>query len=611
MSNEMDVNKITAEVATELAKSTAKSVFEKVKGYFIDLQNKEEIDFGYAFENYLNYSKEVQCKIKTLLYRHTPKDIYSFYECIGLRHGSKVIDTCNLNNIAKFGHKIIITGTGGIGKSVMMKHFFLNCIENMNLVPILIELRGLNDIDEKNIDLVDYIYQVMDIYKFKLDKKYFQYSLETGCYLILLDGFDEVKNSLSKKVTKLILDLCNKYPNNYYITTSRPLEEFVGWNGFTELQSMVLTKEQALSLIKKLEYDENIKNKFYEELDENLYDKYETFASNPLLLTIMLLTFENRISIPDKLNDFYEQAFTTLFHTHDATKGGYKRDILCDLGYEDFKAVFSYFCFKSFFNSEYKFSENKIFSYLAMAKEKRIISTSFNSLNYLNDLTNSVCMLIHEGLEYRFSHRSFQEYFAALYTVQLDDEQQKKFLSVWLKESTDRLTTNYLDMLYELQPARFVKNVLCPGLLELRNFYEQNGSSKERVISMLYSHVGISKTKKDKISNCYLTVNNGYFHEIVVRTCIVGEYDKIINDIESNEDKENNDNMVKLLTEKYGKTKSLITLEKLKDDDLLGELMENLRWAVKRFDYAMEFLSKYDFLSIGRKKKLSSMLDEL
>ena len=622
MSKEMDVNKITTDVITELAKSVAKSIFQKIKNYYIDLNNKEEIDFGYAFENYLNYSKEVHCKIKTLLYRHIPKDIYRFYECIGVMCGNRAIDTCNVNNIVQFGHKIIVTGTGGIGKSIMMKHFFLDCIANMHLVPILIELRGLNDTEEKNIDLVDYIYQVIDTYKFKLDKKYFQYSLETGCYLILLDGFDEVKNDLSKKVTKCILDFCGKYPDNYYIITSRPLEEFMGWKDFTEMHSMALTKEQALSLIKKLEYDENIKNKFCKELEKDLFDKYETFASNPLLLTIMLLTFENRTSIPDKLNDFYEQAFTTLFHTHDATKGGYKRDVLCDLGYEDFRAVFSYFCFKSFFNSEYKFSENKILDYLSMAKDKKIINTSFNSLNYLHDLINSVCMLIHEGLEYRFSHRSFQEYFAALYTIQLDDEQQKRFLSAWLKESTFRITSNYLDMLYELQPTRFIKNVLYLGLLELRNFYEQNDKSKVALISMLYSNIGVRKSSKDKTLVSYVTIANSYLAEIIRRTCNIGGYNKM----KLEEKKEKDDYIIKLFRDKYGvidaedididmDDEKLFDakreIEQLKEDGSLEELIKNSCWIVERLDFALDFLSNYDLSPIGRKKKFSSMLDEL
>ncbi len=430
----------------------------------------------------------------------------------------------------------------------------------------------------------------------------------------MLDGFDEVKNDLSKKVTKCILDFCDKYPDNYYIMTSRPLEEFVGWNDFTEVHSMALTKKQALSLIKKLEYDENIKNKFYEELEKDLFDKYETFASNPLLLTIMLLTFENRISIPDKLNDFYEQAFTTLFHTHDATKGGYKRDILCNLGYEDFKAVFSYFCFKSFFSSEYKFSENKILSYLSIAKEKKIINTSFNSLNYLHDLTNSVCMLIHEGLEYHFSHRSFQEYFAALYTVQLDDEQQKRFLAAWLKESTDRITTNYLGMLYELQPTRFIKNVLYPGLLELRNLYEQNGKSKVYLISMLYSKIGVRKSQEDKTIRSYVIIKNSYLSEIISRTCIIGGYNKM----KLKEERRKNDCIIKLFKDKYGvindgdiNNKDFITIEQLKEDGSLEELINNSCWIVERLDFALDFLSNYDLLSIGRKKKFSSMLDEL
>ena len=118
------------------------------------------------------------------------------------------------------------------------------------------------------------------VVRFKLERKYFDYSLETGCYVILLDGFDEVKNEISNQVTSQIFNLSEKYPDNHYILSSRPLDEFVGWNQFEELYSNPLSKEQALSLIKKIEYDQNIKEKFYKELDEYLYDKYETFASN-------------------------------------------------------------------------------------------------------------------------------------------------------------------------------------------------------------------------------------------------------------------------------------------------------------------------------------------
>lgn len=136
MVNNLDINKISAEVITDLAKSTAQTLYKKVINYITDIQKKEEIDFGYAYENYLKYAKETHEKIKTLLYRHAAKDIYSFYECVGLNRNGNVIDTSNVNNVLEIGNKIIITGTGGIGKSVMMKHFFLNVLQNTQYVPI-------------------------------------------------------------------------------------------------------------------------------------------------------------------------------------------------------------------------------------------------------------------------------------------------------------------------------------------------------------------------------------------------------------------------------------------------------------------------------------------
>ena len=133
---------------------------------------------------------------------------------------------------------------------------------------------------------------------------------------------------------------------------------------------------------------------------------------------VMLLTFQKHASIPERLNDFYDEAFVTLFNVHDATKDSYVRDIRSGLGCEDFKLVFSYICFKSYFNGEFQFSESRIRFYIQQAKEK-FDRFNFTVENFQEDLTQSVCMLVKEGGTYRFSHRSFQEYFAAWYTCKL------------------------------------------------------------------------------------------------------------------------------------------------------------------------------------------------
>ena len=273
--NNLDYNKITANVISNLATSVGKTVLEKITKRCKDTLTKGEIDFGIAFERYLTESEKSISMAKTILYGQTPHHLYSFFECVKIKNGIKRIDTLNVNNVLSIGHKIIITGTGGIGKSMLMKHCFLNAISNTQLIPVLIELRGLNEIPKDNISIEDYIYDTLCIFGFKLEKEYFKYSLETGCYLILFDGYDEVKNSLSSKVTKEIIDFSNRYPENYVVVSSRPLEEFVGWSDFTECSSLSLNKQQALSLISKLDYDEELKQKFYKQLEEELYDKYE------------------------------------------------------------------------------------------------------------------------------------------------------------------------------------------------------------------------------------------------------------------------------------------------------------------------------------------------
>lgn len=605
MNENLDVNKITAEVITDLSKSIAKQLYEKGKSYFKDLKTKDEIDFGTAFEEYLQYTSDLYSKLKTLLYKQTPQFIYNFYEPVGvLRNRKSIVDTSNVNNILEIGKRLIVTGTGGIGKSVMLKHFFLDTIKRTTYIPVFVELRSLNSLEKDNINIEKHIYTIMRNLKFNLEKKYFDYSLDMGCYVILFDGFDELKNDISDTVTNEILNLCDKYPDNYFIVSSRPLQEFIGWNQFEEVKAMRLTKKQALSMIEKLDYDAVVKEKFSQALNDELYDKYKSFASTPLLLTIMLLTFENRYSMPDKLNDFYEQAFMALFHTHDATKGGYRREKYSKLGFEDFKLVFAHFCFKSFFNSDYEFTESKAIEYIEKTRRKGIISKEFESEAYLEDLTKSVCMLVHEGLNYVFSHRSFQEYFAAVYTVQLDDIQQKEFIKKWLTEDNYRPNSNFLNMLYDLQPSRFIKNIITPALEELNEKYIENGKSEEWLLNELVSNVRFFYDDEDNKENKEIVlgafVNNHYYHEMIRRMCEINNY--------KSQSHSSDEEFKKRAINKYGLDMDIEVSELLKSEEK-ENVEKELSWIKKRFDYAIECISDYD--NNFSQKNMKDMLDEL
>lgn len=607
----MDINatEVVTKVTTTLIEDAIKGAWGKTKKWFKDLDSKDAIRYGTAYEEYLDNTYRKYGKIKTIIYRRVPKDLYSFYECIGLSYNGKTIDTCDINNILKTGKKIIITGSGGMGKSILLKHLYLNSIETTGNIPVLLELRSFNAIETKDICLEETIYQVLVQNGFTLEKEYFEYSMLEGGYIILLDGFDELNRDKAAKVSAEIKKLADKYGENYYILSSRPSEEFIGWNDFYEAQTMPLNKTQAINLINKIDFDENIKTIFCRELEETLFEKYESFAQNPLLLNIMLLTFNNHASIPDKLNDFYDQAFATLFNMHDATKDAYVRDIRTQLGCEDFKLIFAYVCFKSYFKSEYEFTETKLREHISEAKNK-FKQFKFTVDEFLEDLTLSVCMLVKDGLNYHFSHRSFQEYFAAWYTCKLTDEIQKKLLSSWLKESLSSLKDSYFTMLYNMQPEKVNKIILFPGLRKIQTLYTEKGFSIE-LLSKLFTGLSTrvyfeeEKGKKVRYKSISLNIKDNYMCSVLKLSCISNGYSfpKINTEAEEK---------VYDLIKKNSKTGKIVKPFK-EVLDFIGEadLLEALKWFEKQIEFSIFILEQEKENDISKKKRVSSILDEL
>lgn len=246
---------------TSLVTEAIRTGWDKVRKFFKDLDAKDSIRYGTAYSDYLKNTFEKNSKIKTLIYRRVPKNLYSFYESVGVRYKDKTIDTSDIQNLIKVCNKIVITGTGGIGKSILLKHLFLNTIQNTENIPILIELRKFNNIEAKEISLYNAIYQSLSDNGFQLEDEYFSYSLEEGGYIILLDGFDEVNRDRVSKISEEIKNFSGKYNKNKFIVSSRPADYFIGWNDYHEMTACNLTKEQALSLIKKIEFDEMVKKR--------------------------------------------------------------------------------------------------------------------------------------------------------------------------------------------------------------------------------------------------------------------------------------------------------------------------------------------------------------
>ena len=156
---------------------------------------------------------------------------------------------------------VIIQGLGGMGKSMLMKYLFLNEIEEKGYIPIFYELKDLNNI-ENDYELTDLFFDKLSNMGSTLDKECLDDALSSGCFLFLLDGYDEVISQKRERYYRKLEIFCDKYSNNNYIISSRPFSEFIDMQRFTILETKPFSKDQAISLVKKLKYDEETNKKF-------------------------------------------------------------------------------------------------------------------------------------------------------------------------------------------------------------------------------------------------------------------------------------------------------------------------------------------------------------
>ncbi len=610
-SNEVET-KVVSDVISTLIKDFLKFAWKKASKYFKDLDAKEEIRYRTAYEEYIAKTSKNISLVKTIIYRKEPKFIYSIYECVGVKYGGKDIDTSNVCNLLDIGNKILISGTGGTGKSVLLKHLFLNTIKETDYIPVMIELRNLNSLEIKDISLYDEMYKSLKNNGFNLSKEYFELSMNEGAYVLFLDGIDEIKSDRKEKITREIKELSEHYGKNRYIASSRPSPGFIGWNDFCEADMMSLTKIQALELIGKIDFEERVKEDFCIELNSVLFDKYKSFASNPLLLNIMLLTFQKHSAIPESLNDFYEEAFVTLFNAHDATKDFYKRDIKCKLGCDEFKLIFSYICFKSYFASQYAFGETELREYIESAKNKTGIN-HFNTDDYIEDLSQSICMLIKDGIKYCFAHRSFQEYFAALYTCKLTDDVQSSLLSKWIEESKNIFTDEYFKMLFRMQRDKVNKIIVCPIIKEVKNLYEKDGFSI-KFLRRLIVNFSI-RMEREKWENKYrirVTYDTFLYKGMALGASL--------NDYYNSGRRQKYNDVHKALFEKiyttvddtcYDNIDYMTTFDEIlllvKED----ELLENFLGVKDECEFLFEILENYEKEKLGKSSSVSSILEGL
>ncbi|MEJ2900026.1 NACHT domain-containing protein [Acinetobacter sp. NS-4] len=478
---------------SELIKQFTLPIYSGLKRFTKDVNNKIQVTLDLCFSEYLARNYERYSKTKTLLYRDMPVNLKDFYVRTDLKINSRILDENKFINEIEENKRLIVLGSAGCGKSTFCKSLFVELIEKpIGIFPIFIELRHLNNSPEKS--LYNFILNSMVNINPSFNKVQLEYALKLGKVLVILDGFDEVNNEERENIEREILSLSNNYHGIRILISSRFDSRFSSWEEFYQYYIQDLDKNKALTLINKLNYDRQVKQSFLKELDNNLYESHLSFASNPLLLTMMLLTYEQIAEIPNKIHLFYEQAFLTLFNKHDSLKSMYKRKSYSQLPLDDFKRCLEGFCILSYCDRLYSFEESQIFKYLNNAI--KLSNTNTNSENFLNDLLDSVCILQRDGLGFTFTHRSFQEYFTAQFLVNRSIDGK---IILFDKIFSLSFQDNVINMVYDINSDLFEKEWVIPKVEKIILDIKSMQTDIFSVLNKMYSSLSVIDAEGDDL----------------------------------------------------------------------------------------------------------------
>lgn len=475
---------------------------------------KEEISF-FVDNGLSDYLEKVSVKYsltKTFLYRNENVEFYKVFFPVSIRLLSEKISTVKLNNdiqdlptLFKLSRFVTIIGNAGSGKTMLMKHFFLNSISTQYRIPIVIELRNLNDFDGS---ITEYIYKVIFNNKLSPTQNILERVLTSGQFIFILDGYDEIHSTKKHKLTAELDDFIDKYTANNYIISSRPGSGIESFPRFNNYHVNPLTYDDIIRFIdQQFETSGNFElaTKIKAVIQLPVNRDYLSFISNPLLLSMFIITFESYPELPKKKSKFYWNVFDTLAVKHDSftKKGGYQHERKTGLQNEELETILQWFSYISLLEGEYSFDSQYLTNKLNIIKNK--LRYTFNTQHLIEDFTLAIGIIVIDGTFYTFPHKSLQEYFCALLIKNQTEENKEKIYGIKFHEKAFLDVGNYenlWNLCYELDKNYFIKFFL---LKQLEDIYIELSKMKPfELLKSFYERTLLNESFKfidDTLSN--------------------------------------------------------------------------------------------------------------
>jgi hypothetical protein len=447
-------------------------------------------------------------KVKTIWQVDKAVDLIDFY-C-----DSHVIldkNRCIVSKLSDFKTKdnILIQGIAGQGKSILLRYLCSMELTRGEYIPIFLELRRVSQSET----LKDRIFTAFESLRLTIDDEIFDALAATGKIVLLLDAFDEVPDDLKSRVLTEIEDLIATKPNIRVIVTSRPHQDIRFSNYFNVVLLDNLHGNEYKNVIKKLAFGQTWSDTLIEHI-ENQAKHIVDLLCTPLMVTLLVLSYKSYKQLPAKLSDFYDSLFQTLLQRHDGTKPGFTRIRSCAFDDGQYRQVFEALCILAKKTRQQSFSNESIYSLSQQAIQQCTLKASPSS--FVDDIVKITCLLLRDGEEHRFIHKTVQEYYTASYIRKKPEAWAVDFYRRIQKGDSSQLWQQEIEFLSEIDSYRYNKYYLLPMIYDLLGIQENdltvhNGEieslSALHLSSKLY--VGVKWEENNKIGNLHCLHNKG------------------------------------------------------------------------------------------------------
>jgi len=427
------------------------------------------------FNNYvinrINYCRT----IKNLFYRTDAVLIEDIFVTSEIRYNrskyspknfvTDIIINKNYKKDAANTSSIFIRGGAGSGKSFFMRMGYLKVARlAKGKIPIFVQAVDLNQIPAS--DFVDVMVYELNKFGERFSRTDVEVGLNANIFVLFLDGFDELRRPVREHYRIELDAIAARHKHFSFVISGRHNERSAEIQHAHYAKILPFSPSQVEEMIDRLDADDKLKFQFISKLNDGVYETHSDYIKTPILVIIMFITFCSIGRISDKRPEFYEDCFNALWEGHDLKKG-LERKKESDLDKAKFLRCFSEVSKLAYFEDKLSISDFDFCKYINSLNER--LTYNINKDKFQNDLVYNVGFMLLDNNEMNYPHRTFQEYFTALYYTFVPDD--------FLKRDSRSLVYSYyqdtvIDILFRMSREKIEYNIIWPIIKKNYQYFE-------------------------------------------------------------------------------------------------------------------------------------------